>query len=372
MTSPARRFALLASVASALLGLGAVGAGSGAAALTPNVATAVRPAVGGSTNDVYGYSDFYGVPHLGAETVSGTGCGGDGSIGPVIPDGYWRGYVRAFGPTSLEFDLVCVYGDDVDPNLITRWRAEHPGQPDPWVGDGFLINVDERTRAVSLAAPFFSHGTFPGADGSCPFGQPGVPFDAGHDAWIRIVGGQAQWAVSSCAGPAETTAFPYDDFYAVPQLGTESVRGTGCGGDGSIGPVIPDGLWYGNISSFAPTSLEFDLACIYVGAAAAQLYAENYDPNSTEPTLSPDIGYLVNNNPRTRTVSLAPTYGTAYANWASNGDPNWPTGNGPSGCVPPLDASANPYGGPIALPAGAWIAISGGQAQWTLVECPYG
>lgn len=357
--SPGRHLSILAAT---LAGVGLLGVGSPAAA------------DGGPTDDVYGYSDFYAIPNLGPETARGTGCGGDGSVGSVIPDGYWRGYVSQFNDTALAIDLVCVYGDDVDPDLVTRWRAEHPGQPDPSVPDGFLINVESRTRTVPIAPGYFTHGTYTAPGGGCPFDQPGVPFDAGRDAWVRIIGGQAQWAVSSCQALATSgMGFPYDDFYAVPQLGAESVRGTGCGGDGSIGPVIPDGLWYGNISSYAPTSLEFDLACIYVGAAADRFYAENDDPNNPNPgTFSLNVGYLVNNNARTRTVPLAPTYGTAYANYSNVGDPNWPTGNGPSGCVPPLDALVNPYGGAVALPAGAWIAISGGQAQWTLVECPYG
>src|SRR5215211_2051915 len=56
----------------------------------------------GTTDDIYGYVDFYGVPHLGWETASGTGCGGDGSIGDVIPDGYWRGYVRSLRATDFD------------------------------------------------------------------------------------------------------------------------------------------------------------------------------------------------------------------------------------------------------------------------------
>ena len=103
-------------------------------------------AAGPPSDDVYGHTDFYGVPRLGHETVSGTGCGGDGSVGATIPDGLWRGYARSFdGPTPgesarVEFDLVCVYRGNVNPELVARWRADHPGQIEPWVLDGFMIN----------------------------------------------------------------------------------------------------------------------------------------------------------------------------------------------------------------------------------------
>ena len=43
------------------------------------------------------------------------GCGGDGSIGDVIPDGWWRGFVPSWDGTTLEqssslqVDLICIY-----------------------------------------------------------------------------------------------------------------------------------------------------------------------------------------------------------------------------------------------------------------------
>jgi hypothetical protein len=183
----------------------------------------------GTTDDVYGYADFYGVPHLGHETSSGTGCGGDGSVGDVIPDGYWRGYVRSLRATDLDFDLVCVYGNDVNPDLIAQWTAQHPGEAQPWVPDGFLVNNNARTRLVAIAPGFFSHGTA-WSGTSCPFNGTATPFDQARDTWIRIFNGQALWAVSSCAGvpsgpvpPSNGFTFPYPGFYDVPRLGTEEV-----------------------------------------------------------------------------------------------------------------------------------------------------
>jgi hypothetical protein len=80
---------------------------------------------------------------------------------------------------------------------------------------------------------------------------------------------------------ADGTTPPPWDFYAVPQLGHEAVRGTGCGGDGSIGDVIPDGYWRGYLASDDGTSIQFDLACVYLSEVSGS-------------TSVPD-GWLVNN-----------------------------------------------------------------------------
>jgi len=339
-------------------------------------------------NDVYGYSDFYGVPHLGTETASGTGCGGDGSVGDVIPDGYWRGYIRDLRAVDLDVDLVCVYGNNVNPQLVADWTAQHPGEPQPWVPDGFMVNSNPRTRSVALSPSFFAHGTA-WAGTACPFNSPATPFDQTRDVWIRIVNGQAAWAVSSCAGapgggqpppPSTGFTFPYATFYDVPRLGTEEVLGTGCGGNGSLGDTIPDGLWFGWISTLGPTSMEFDVACIYIGATAAQLESEWMNsPELQNDDPSPYFGggwWLVNNNNRTRTVPLAPGYVPAFAHIADpvSPDPNWPAIAGLEyACVPPVNPAITPefFGVNEISWSGAWVMIAGGQAQYSLSECPH-
>ena len=141
--------------------------------------------------------DFYGVLQLGQESVRGTGCGGDGSIGDIIPDGYWRGFVRSIDGPTLQFDLACVYVGD----MANQLAAETPGGA--WWPDGWPINNKTQTRSVPLAPEFYTNGTRYAADGSVPFNQPGIPFDDNSNAWISIVNGQAQWAVS--APPAMST-----------------------------------------------------------------------------------------------------------------------------------------------------------------------
>lgn len=343
-------------------------------------ASALSPSPTGTTDDGYGYADFYAIPHLGDETASGTGCGGDGSVGDTIPDGYWRGYVTADDGINLEFDLVCVYGPQVNPDLITRWRSLHPDQPDPTVPDGFLVNADTRTRTVPVASSFFSHGTATAGDGTCPFDQPDVAFDASHDAWIHIVDGQAQWAVSSCSPPAPETqpapttgfTFPYLSFTAVPQLGDEPVRGTGCGGDGSLGDTIPDGFWYGRVTSQGDSSLEFDVMCWMYGPEAEQMRVDYFDQKGTEaPYLE---GFVINNSTRIRTVPTAPGFLVATADDTSRQDPNWPDLGSGEACVPPLDPSQLAYDDVMSDVTGgtsSWIYIADGAAQYALLECPH-
>ena len=138
--------------------------------------------------------DFYGVPQLGHEAVRGTGCGGDGSIGDVIPDGYWRGYLGSDDGTSIEFDLACVYFHQV---------ANSTPVPDGW-----FVNNKTRTRTVAKSPGFFVSGTRYQPDGSVPFFQTAtvdeggmydgdnIPFEGG-DAWLYIDNGQAQWLVGA-------------------------------------------------------------------------------------------------------------------------------------------------------------------------------
>ena len=89
------------------------------------------------------------------EAVRGTGCGGDGSIGDVIPDGYWRGYLGSDNGTSIEFDLACVYFHQV---------ANSTPVPDGW-----FVNNKTRTRTVPRSPGFFVSGTRYLTDGSVPF-----------------------------------------------------------------------------------------------------------------------------------------------------------------------------------------------------------
>ena len=319
----------------------------------------------------YGYADFFGVPRLGNEASRGTGCGGDGSIGDVIPDGYWRGYVRSFDGPSLQFDLICVYPSPTGVRLADEFYRANPDAPNYWWPDGWPVSNNPRTRTVAVGPSFFSHGTVVAGDGSVPFAQPGVPFDANSSAWILITGGQAQWAVSGPASLASPTVPPppappadpygYADFFDVPQLGSEPVRGTGCGGDGSLGDVIPDGYWRGFVGGWdGPTlvesaTMQFDVMCVYVGDTANQLAEEFYAANPGEAEMWWPDGWPVNNNERTRSVPVGAgffAHGTTFA------------GDGTAPFAQP--------GMPFDQNLNTWIRIVDGAALWAVSSPSFG
>jgi len=63
---------------------------------------------------------------------------------------------------------------------------------------------------------------------------------------------------------------------------------------------LPDGAWYGYAVAWDSTGIEFDLACFYVGsAAAAQASAHDDDA-------PPNDFYLVNDDTITRRIDVTP------------------------------------------------------------------
>ena len=159
------------------------------------------------------------------------------------------------------------------------------------------------------------------------------------------------------AGPTEPVVFPYATFGDVPRLGNEPVRGTGCGADGSIGDVIPDGIWAGFVDVPAPGErLSVDLLCIFTPESAPGVLAGGTAtilvPNGgTEP----DVNYLVvNNNERERSVPASPAI--EYRDAIFDGDQ----------CVEGSLLSDIDHTG-----YQAWINIEGGAATWVIWGCDW-
>lgn len=217
-----RLVATTALAAAALVGGATALAVPAAAAASGVVASACQPPavdLGGLAVRDLPMVDFFGVPQLGCEPVSGTGCGGDGSIGPVIPDGLWRGMVTSFnGPTvwdstSLEFDLWCLYRGDAAEQRAADWIAEH-GDDDygpPWLGDEFIVNNNPRTRTVTFPfAPFTAAAVWmpvaADAEGylsqRCVAGYGAPPLEiediVGWEAWLYIEDGVGQQVIRAC------------------------------------------------------------------------------------------------------------------------------------------------------------------------------
>jgi hypothetical protein len=87
--------------------------------------------------------------------------------------------------------------------------------------------------------------------------------------------------------------------------------GSGCTpGDGPL----PDGEWFGFVTSRSESSLDFDLACWFTGDAATQAAAE--DGEESPP---PNDYYVRNTNPATREVAVGEGVEVTFY---ADGDPN--------------------------------------------------
>ncbi|MCY7298362.1 MAG: hypothetical protein LH616_04035 [Ilumatobacteraceae bacterium] len=122
-------------------------------------------------------------------------------------------------------------------------------------------------------------------------------------------------AATTTTAVADTTptnlvaaGWPFDSFRSVLQLGGESVRGTGCGADGTVGDVIPDGWWLGIITADGNSQMQVDLVCAYSGAAAQGLIDECLasDGGATCTEYFDEAFWPVNRNTRERTVPKSP------------------------------------------------------------------
>jgi hypothetical protein len=168
--------------------------------------------------------------------------------------------------------------------------------------------------------------------------------------------------------PVGSVDFPYEDFYAVPQLGTEAVVGTACGGNGSIGDTIPDGIWRGYVTSFdgptvyESTSLQFNLICVYVGAEGDRLRSEWQTTHPGEQQYGFPDGFMVDNNPRTRTVPLSIDFVMAGAVVTTLNQ-----------CaVPAVPAFVGDRPQDMYLTTDSWLVIQGGQAVTVVTSCAAG
>jgi hypothetical protein len=150
---------------------------------------------------VFPYATFGEVPQLGTEPVRGTGCGADGSIGDVIPDGIWAGFVDAPAPDeSLSVDLLCIFTPEAAPGIIAGGTATvlipNAGTaPDP---SYLVVNNNERERTVPAAAGLELRDAI--VDGDQCIEGPLLPDvdHLGYQAWINIEGGVATWVIWGC------------------------------------------------------------------------------------------------------------------------------------------------------------------------------
>lgn len=171
----------------------------------------------------------------------------------------------------------------------------------------------------------------------------------------------AVWSydVSIDIGCGTNFRWPYGDYFSVPQLGVEGVRGSGCGGSGEIGEVIPDGVWNGYLIDEGDSVIAFDLACVYYGESAQPFIDEYLRTTPEEDRLDYMSNYwLINNGDRVRQVPRSPAYLHRWAEWTEQG------------CRDP--GSIGDFATPQPSGMDGWLFIEGGQAVFLLTSCMYG
>ena len=149
-------------------------------------------------------------------------------------------------------------------------------------------------------------------------------------------------------------------YYEVPQLGSESVRGTGCGSTGGIPEVIPDGVWNVLVSGFTSSHVTVDMRCIYSGVGGQQLWnaACTSAPQSDSCRNNSPDWYVVNANGRLRTMPVA-------------GDLQYGVGAlGPSPC-PSASTDRTSSDAPWRS-MDSWIVVAGGTVTAMVTACPAG
>lgn len=156
-------------------------------------------------------------------------------------------------------------------------------------------------------------------------------------------------------GPAaDGRLWPYGEFWNVPQLGEEPVRGSGCGGSGQIGESIPDGLWAGFVF-YDGLGVHVDLLCVFAGEDAVWAREE-----PTAHVINDEPDYLiVNNNSYIRSLPRAENI--HFRNFQV--DPN-------GRCVEAFEFDAATHAdqfGPSERQA--WVRVHNGEAAWVVWGC---
>lgn len=261
--------------------------------------------------------------------------------------------------SSLSVDLVCIYVPEAGAELLRTGNATIIN-PDP---DFLVTNNNPRRRTVPVSPGVQYRDATPDASGACVEGPLLSGFDHGqYVAWFNIVGGQATYVVWGCEmsgarvngsspGASPGQVFPYSHFREVPQLGREPVRGSGCGSDGSIDDLIPDGLWAAFVNEPNGSTLSVDLVCVYMPQAGAELLRTG---NATIINADPDF-VVVNNSTRRRTVATSAN--TQYRDAIEDGNGR---------CV------EGPFlGGVEHAQYLAWVNIVSGRASYVMWGCDY-
>jgi hypothetical protein len=130
-------------------------------------------------------------------------------------------------------------------------------------------------------------------------------------------------------------------------------------------PAIEDGRHFTFLSAIDtgdPTTVTFDLAYFYTGEEAAEVAAERGDESPP-----PNDYYIVNDNPRLRTVPVADDAELRILDWA-NCCEGFITGSIDE-LAAAMEADDDPYGGPYRYTSPFWLTVEDGQI--VLIEEQY-
>jgi hypothetical protein len=316
------------------------------------------------------YLEFHAVPRLGAEPVRGTGCGSQGQIGAVIPDGLWAGYAAVAGGV-VSVDLLCVYTPEAAAGVVAAGTATIVNDDPQYL----VVNNSTRVRSMPAAYGIQLGDAALTVDGRCINGSQVYDHTAmsNRQAWVNIYGGAVTWILWGCEPFPETPGnlppaypdysdglgrvWPYGAFEDVPQLGDEPVRGSGCSTSGQIGAVIPDGLWAGYPTAYdwSTNTIGINMLCIFYGDSAQYILAQG-----TANIVGNQPDYLiVNNNDRVRSM---PSNLTAII--LGQYDAAGTCVEGEHLSPESVDQFPARYG------QQAWIRIDQGVVTWVFYDCP--
>jgi hypothetical protein len=168
--------------------------------LDPAATTTVAPQTSTVTTQIapgWTFEDFRSVLQLSGESARGSGCGADGSVGEVIPDGWWLGIITADGNSQLEVDLVCAYrGSDARALIDECLASDAAATCTDYFDDSFWpVNRNTRERTVTKSAALVTEAVSDFCNVGIETREGGI---TGELDWLQIQGGSVVYIRRSC------------------------------------------------------------------------------------------------------------------------------------------------------------------------------
>lgn len=160
---------------------------------TTTPANATSPVVAAG----WSFGDFRSVLRLGGQSVGGGGCNADGSVGEVIPDGWWLGIITADGNSQLQVDLVCAYSGEAAQSLIDECLAsEAVATCTAYFDESFWpVNRNSRERTVAKSSALVVEAVSDLCDVGIETRPDGI---TGELEWLQIVDGSLVYIRRGC------------------------------------------------------------------------------------------------------------------------------------------------------------------------------